>query len=191
MDRGAIALIGTLALTNLIACFGCAVPLAKGLGQLMGTPNRFLRYFAMFVGIYFLEGVAFTWGMGTQVLTIALSFVWGVILGLWLKGLAPKRNIIRQILFISLYGSLPTVSFALIILIFWIVSGNGLLNVEQARRFGIPDFVPWPFNTILGFCIALAAGTIILKTVSTTGIAGLITSGNQKNQSPEQGMTQQ
>lgn len=173
MDRGEFALIGTLAITNLIACFGCAVPFAKGLGRLMGTPNRFLRYFAMLVGIYFLECVAFTWGMCTQVFTIALSFVWGVLFGLWLKGLEPKRNIIRQILFVSLYGCLPTVSFALIILIFWIVSGNGLLNVEQSRQFGIPDFVPWPLNTMLGFCIALAAGTIILKTGLTTGIAAL------------------
>ena len=174
MDRGGIVLISTLAITNVLACFGCAVPFAKGLGRLMGAPNRFLRYFAMLVGIYFLEGIAFTWGMCTQAFTIALSLVWGVIFGLWLKGLAPKRNIIRQVLFVSLYGCLPTVSFALILLIFWIVSGNGLLNVEQAYQFGIPDFVPWPLNTMLGFCVALAAGTIILKIVLATGIAALI-----------------
>jgi hypothetical protein len=179
MDRSGIALAGTLAITNLIAGFGCAVPLAKGLGQLTGTPNRFLRYFAMFVGIYFLECVAFTFGMCTQVFTIGLSFVWGAIFGLWLKGLAPKRDIIRQILFVSLYGCLPTVSFALIILIFWIVSGNVLLNVEQAVRFGIPDFVPWPLNTMLGFCVALAAGTIILKTAVAAGIAALVVRGDK------------
>jgi hypothetical protein len=174
MDRSGIVLAGTLAITNLIAGFGCAVPLAKGLGQLTGTPNRFLRYFAMFVGIYFLECVAFTFGMCTQVFTIGLSFVWGAIFGLWLKGLAPKRNIIRQAALISLYVCLPTVSFALILSIFWVVGGNGLLNVEQAVRFGIPDFVPWPLNTMLGFCVALAAGTIILKVVLTTGIVALI-----------------
>lgn len=174
MDRSGIALAGTLAITNLIAGFGCAVPLAKGLGQLTGTPNRFLRYFAMFVGIYFLECVAFTFGMCTQVFTIGLSFVWGAIFGLWLKGLAPKRNIIRQAALISLYVCLPTVSFALILSIFWVVGGNGLLNVKQAIQFGIPDFVPWPLNTMLGFCVALAAGTIILKVVLTTGIVALI-----------------
>lgn len=174
MDRSGIALVGTLVITNLIAGFGGAVPLAKELGRLMGKPNRFLCYFAMFVGIYFLEGIAFTFGMCTQVFTIALSFVWGAIFGLWLKDFAPKRSIIRQMLFVSLYGCLPTVSFALIISIFWVVNGNGLLNVEQAYQFGIPDFVPWPLNTILGFCVALAAGTIILKIVFTTGIAALI-----------------
>jgi hypothetical protein len=175
MDRGAIALVGSLVITNLTAGFICAVPIAKGLSRLTGRHHRFLRYFAMLVGIYFLECVAFAFGMCTQVFTIALSFIWAVLFGLWLKGLAPARNILRQILFVSLYGCLPTVSFALIILIFWIVSGNGLLNVEQAYQFGIPDFVPWPLNTILGFCIALAAGTTILKVTFTTGLVALIT----------------
>ena len=69
---------------------------------------------------------------------------------------------------------LPAVSFAAILLIVWVISGNGLFNIEQARQFGIPDFVPWPLNTILGFCVALAAGTIILKTFITTGIVALI-----------------
>jgi hypothetical protein len=48
------------------------------------------------------------------------------------------------------------------------------LNAEQARNFGIPDFVPWPLNTVLGFCVALAAGTIVFKTFITTGIVALI-----------------
>jgi hypothetical protein len=170
MDRGGIVLVGALVITNLICGFGCAVPLAKGLGRFMGTPSRFFRYFVMFVGIYFIECLAFAFGMCTQVFTISLSFVWGAIFGLWLKGLAPKRNIIRQTLFVSLYGCLPTVSFAFILSIFWIISGNGLLNVEQAGQFGIPDFVPWPVNTMLGFCIALAVGTILLKTLITTAL---------------------
>ncbi|MFH1371320.1 MAG: hypothetical protein ABII09_08570 [Planctomycetota bacterium] len=167
-------LILSLIAVNLAAGFGFAVLIAKQFRAISGSQKGILRYFAMLVGIYFLECVAFTFGMCTQVFTIALSFVWGVLFGLWLKGLAPKRKIIRQILFVSLYGCLPTVSFALIISIFWVVSGNGLLNVEQATQFGIPDFVPWPFNTMLGFCIALAAGTIILKTLLTAGVAGWI-----------------
>jgi hypothetical protein len=174
MDRGGIVLVGALVITNLICGFGCAVPLAKGLGRLMGEPNRLLRYFAMFVGIYFLECVAFAFGMCTQVFTITLGLVWGVLFGLWLKVLAPKRKIIRHTALIAFYGCIPTVSFALALLIFWVVSGNGLLNIEQAIEFGIPDFVPRPFNTMLGFCVALTAGTIILKTAFTTGIAAFI-----------------
>jgi len=173
-DFAEITLILSLIAVNLIAGFGLAVPMAKQLCAISGRQKGIFHYFVMLVGIYFLEGIAFTFGMCTQVFTIVLSFVWGAIFGLWLKNLATKRKILKQVLFISLYGCLPTVSFALIILIFWIVSGNGLLNVEQAYQFGIPDFVPWPLNTILGFCIALAAGTIILKTMLTTGIVALI-----------------
>ena len=77
-------------------------------------------------------------------------------------------------LFVSLYGCMPAISFAALLLVIWIISGNGLLNIEQAYKFGIPDFIPWPFNTVLGFCVALAAGTIILKTFITTGIVALI-----------------
>ena len=174
MDRDGIVLVGALAVTNMILCFGCAFPLTKEFNKITSGHNRFFRYFVMFVGIYFLEGIAFTSGMCTQVFTIGLSVVWGAIFGLWLKGLMSKLNIIRQVIFVSLYGCLPTVSFALILLFFWIICGNGLLNTEQAHKFGIPDFVPWPIDTMLGFCFALAAGTIILKTGLATIIAALI-----------------
>jgi hypothetical protein len=41
--------------------------------------------------------------------------------------------------------------------------GNNLLSVEEGAQFGIPSFVPWPLNTILGSCLALMIGTVILK----------------------------
>jgi hypothetical protein len=179
-DPSANALILSLIAANLAAGFGFAVPIAKQLRAISGSQKGILRYVAMLLGIYFLECVAFTWGMCTQVFTIALSFIWGVLFGLWLRGVAPAGKIMRTCLFVALYGCLPTISFAAVVFIVWVIAGNGLLNVEQAYQFGIPDFVPWPLNTMLGFCIALAAGTIILKTVFTMGIAGLIARGNQE-----------
>jgi hypothetical protein len=168
------AFLVALAATNIIGAFLAAVPIARGFVRLTAMPNRFPLFFAMLIGVYFLECVAFAWGMGTQILSVALSIEWGILFGLWLKGAAPTRQIIKQVLLIPLYGCLPTVSFAFILAASWAISGNGFLNVEQARQFGIPDFVPWPLNTILGFCIALIAGTTILKIVLTTGIAALI-----------------
>ena len=163
-----------MAAANLVGGSVLAVFLARGFGRLTGNKNRFLRYVAMMLGLYFLECVAFVGGMCTQVFTIAISFIWAIVFGLWLKGLAPSGKIVRQMLFVSLYGCLPTVSFGTLLVIFWMIAGNGLLNVEQATRFGIPDFVPWPLNTMLGFCIALATGTIILKATVTIGIIALI-----------------
>ncbi|MGD0553263.1 MAG: hypothetical protein ABSB25_11550 [Sedimentisphaerales bacterium] len=164
----------SLALTNLIGGIALGVSLAIEFTRLTQKQNRFFKYLALSLGLYLFECIAFAWGMCTQIFSIILSIEWGILFGLWLKGVAPQRQIIRQMLFVSLYGCLPTVSFAALLLVIWIISGNVLLNVEQAYKFGIPDFVPWPLNTMLGFCVALAAGTIILKTTITTGIVALI-----------------
>jgi hypothetical protein len=167
-------LISSLVLTNLVGGVILGIILAVGFARLTKKPEHFVRYLALSAGLFFLECIAFAWGMATQIFSITLSIEWGILFGLWLKGLAPQKKIIRQMVYVSLYGCLPTVSFAAILLIIWAISGNGFLNVEKARDFGIPDFVPWPFNTVLGFCFALVAGTIILKTFITTGIVGLI-----------------
>jgi hypothetical protein len=164
----------SLALTNLIGGIVLGVFLAIGFTRLAQKQNRFFKYLMLSLGLYLLECIAFAWGMCTQIFSIILSIEWGILFGLWLKGIAPQKQIIRQMLFVSLYGCLPTVSFAALLLVVWVISGNGFLNVEQAYKFGIPDFVPWPLNTVLGFCVALAAGTIILKTFITTGIVALI-----------------
>jgi hypothetical protein len=169
------ALLVALALTNLVGGSIIGAFLAKSFARLTDKRNHFLRYFAMMLGLYFLECVAFAFGMCTQVFTISISLVWGAIFTSWLRNIVPAGKIIKFCLFIALYGCLPTVSFAAVLFIFWVIAGNGPLNVEQAYQFGIPDFVPWPLNTMLGFCVALAAGTIILKTVFTTGIVALIT----------------
>jgi hypothetical protein len=168
------ALMSSLALTNLIGGLILGGFLAIGFSRLTRKQNRFFKYLVLSLGLYFLECVAFAWSMGTQILSVLLSVEWGILFGLWLKGLAPQKRIVRQIFLVSLYGCLPTVSFSVILFVVWVISGNGFLNVEQARNFGIPDFVPWPLNTILGFCVALAVGTIILKTSITTGIVALI-----------------
>ena len=169
-----IAIFVALAVTNLAGGLIIGVFLAKAFSRLTDKKKRFFRYFAMVLGLYLFECLAFAWGMCTQVFSVALSILWGIIFGMWLKDIAPRKQIIRQMLFVSLYGCLPTISFSMIIAIFWVIGGNGLLNVEQASNFGIPDFLPFPLNTILGFCVALAAGTIILKTGFAAGITSLI-----------------
>ena len=167
-------IILALIITNLAAGFGCAIPIANKLRKVTGRMEKFFRYFATLVGIYFVECVAFPAGMCTQVLTVAMGFVWGVIFGLWLRNIAPAKEVLKTAFFVSLYGCLPTCSFAVLLVTIWVISGNSLLNVEQAYKFGIPQFVPWPFNTLLGFCVGLSTGTILLKTVITTGTVSIL-----------------
>jgi hypothetical protein len=167
-------IIIALIIMNLAAGFGCAVPITNSIRKATGRMEKFFRYFEMLIGIYFVECVAFPAGMCTQVLTVALGFVWGVIFGLWLRNIAPTKKILKTAFFVSLYGCLPTCSFAVLLVTIWVISGNSFLNVEQANNFGIPQFVPWPFNTMLGFCVGLAIGTILLKTAITTGTVSLL-----------------
>jgi len=167
-------IVPALIITNLFAGFGCALPIANSLKKLTGRMEKFFRYFAMLLGIYFAECIAFAAGMCTQVFTVALGFVWAVLFGLWLRDIAPAKEVLKTTFLVSLYGCLPTCSFAVILVIIWVIGGNSLLNVEQADKFGIPQFVPWPFNTMLGFCAGLAIGTILLKTAVTTGTASIL-----------------
>jgi hypothetical protein len=53
-------------------------------------------------------------------------------------------------------------------------TGLDVLNAEEGFRFGIPDFLYWPFNTILGFYAAFSISLVILKTTITTGVVSLL-----------------
>lgn len=163
-------IVPVLIVTNLAAGFGCAIPIAVGLRKVTGRTEKFFRYFAMLVGIYFGECVAFSAGMCTQVFTIGLAFVWGIIFGLWLRSRAPSHQVLKQALYVSIYGCMPTASFCILIPVVWLIRGGYILNTEEGIGFGIPDFLPWPLSTILGFFTALLVGTIASKTIITTVI---------------------
>jgi hypothetical protein len=67
---------------------------------------------------------------------------------------------------LSLYSSLPAVSFILIPVIAGI-AGRNIINAEQGIQFGIPGFLLGPLTTILGFYLTITIGALVLKTVIT------------------------
>ena len=156
-----------LAVFNLFAGVGLAFPLMRKLRQIRGVDEKSLRYFLIFTGIYLAECIAFPIGMCTQIFTVALSFVWGLVFGLWLRIPINRDSqpgkIIRLAILVAVYGSLPTASFCILITVLKIIEGGDILSAAEGAAFGIPDFLPWPFNSIFGFSAALLAGTIILK----------------------------
>jgi hypothetical protein len=164
-----------LAVFNLSVGVGLAFPLAGILRQIRGAENKPFRYFLIFTGIYFAECVALPIGMCTQFYTVALSFVWGLVFGLWLRKNLQRDRIIRLAILVAVYGSLPTASFCILITIFKIIEGRNILSASEGTAFGIPDFLPWPFNSIFGFFAALLAGTVILKIFVTYITASYIT----------------
>lgn len=165
-----------LIVVNLVVGFGCSLPMARLLCSVTGLPNKLLRYTATCIGIYFVECVAIVMGMGIPVFSISLAFLWGVVFGMWLRYKAPARDILKASLFLSLYTSLPAVSFITVPLVGWI-GGWDVLSTESGSIFGIPDFLflPWPFNTILGFFAALVVAAVVFKTVITVGEISILT----------------
>ena len=165
----------TLVILNLVAGFGCAIPLARFLRKVNRNPGKFFLYFAILIGLYLVECIALAMGMGIPVFNVGLAFVWGIIFGLWLRNRTPTYKVLKTSFFLSLYSSLPAVSFIIVPLMVWIGGGH-ILSTDEAIRFGIPDFLhlPWPLNTILGFYTALVISTVVFKAIITTGEVSLL-----------------
>jgi hypothetical protein len=156
-------LITVLIASNIAAAIAGAVLLGRMLGRLRVRPQRWRRYAIALVGVYFVECVAFAIGMCTQVFTVALAFVWGIVFGLWLRGRAERTKVAKASVWVALYTVLPTASLCLAVPSAFVAGGQSLFSGRQAAEFGIPDFLPWPVNTVAGFFGVLLLGTLVLK----------------------------
>lgn len=79
----------------------------------------------------------------------------------------------RSALMLAVYSSLPAASFLSVPVVTAVV-GWSILSGDAGARFGIPSFVPWPLNTILGFCLAVTAVGVVAKVVVTTALALMV-----------------
>jgi hypothetical protein len=120
-------------------------------------------------------------GMGIPVFSMGMAFVWGIIFGLWLRGRGPAREVLRQSFFLSLYTSLPAASFIVIPVL--LSFGGPILSVAEGAKLGIPGFVPWPLNTILGFYVVPAMCAVVFKTVVMTSEVSLLIHLGEKSAS--------
>jgi hypothetical protein len=171
---GEVLFILALALVNLTVGISLAIVLARRLGAVTGSVGACRARVLWFVGIYFLECVAFAVGMATQVFTIALGLVWGLVFGFWLQGRRVSRRVTPTLALMGVYTSLPSVSFGLLLLGAKLKEGTDPLSTSTGVALGIPRFVPWPLNTVLGFCLALAFGTLIIKLSITAGVGSFV-----------------
>jgi hypothetical protein len=166
---------------NLVAGFGCAVALAGVLRKAYGERTTFLRYFVLLIGVYFVECAAVAMGMGIPVFSMGMAFVWGIIFGLWLRGRGPAREVLKQSFFLSLYSSLPAASFIVIPVL--LSFSRPILSVAEGAKLGIPAFVPWPLNTILGFYVVPVMCAVVFKIVVTTSEVSLLIHLGEKSAS--------
>ncbi|MBL7077611.1 MAG: hypothetical protein ISS31_09070 [Kiritimatiellae bacterium] len=180
MPTSEILFIVALAAINLAAGMGLALVISRRLGEIAGVARTPARYAAIVMGVYFLECVAFAAGMATQVFSVGLAVLWGIVFGLWLRAGRPASGIVRTLVLFGVYTSLPTVSFGLLLLLAKWLDGADVMSTVDGAALGILGFVPWPMSTILGFCLVLAAGTLIIKTGVTVGLATAVAGLNGK-----------
>ena len=167
-------------LLNLALGFGFAAPLSRRVRQVFQPPQRFSLLYAALIGVYFVESAAFAAGMATNVFSIGISFVWGLTLGLIVRQTSrPSSGILKATVLFSLYTSLPALSFLAVPCMF-AFSEWSILTADGGRHLGIPGFVPWPLNTILGFSSTVALSALIFKTVITTGIVSVFLHSAQR-----------
>ena len=171
MPTSELLFIVALAAVNLAAGIGLALVISRRLGAIVGVTGTPGRFVALLVGVYFLECVAFAAGMATQVFSVGLAVLWGIVFGTWLRARRPASGVARTLVLFGVYTSLPAASFGLLLLLAKWLDGANVVSPVDGAALGIPEFVPWPMSTILGFCLVLAVGTLVVKTAVTAGLA--------------------
>ena len=155
---------------NLVLGIGLAWPLALRVEPVFRKPIKRRNLFVILILVYFLECVAFSASMGTNFMSVGLAFLWGGLFGLLLcRSILISQKLLKPTLLFSIYSGLPAASFLSVPLVA-VIGGWPIFSVEGGARFGIPDFVPWPVNTLLGFCVTVSLTAVISKIIITMGI---------------------
>jgi len=155
-----------LVAVNLAMGFGFA-PLVSSVFTRASTSSRSVfRNGILFIGIYAAESLALIFAMGMPLFSIGLAFVWGIMFRKRLKKDLSQQELMKFSLHLSLYSSMPLVSFITVPIIASI-HGWHMLDSAQGMHFGIPEFLPWPLDTIFGFFSVLIITALMLKVLIT------------------------
>jgi len=160
----------TIVVLNVCLALGLAWPLAGVLAEIGGKPSGRGCRATVLVLVYLMESVALAASMGSNVLGICLAILWGFLLARRLRRSGSATRSTRQaVLFFSLYTSLPAASLLSVPAVA-ALNGWPVLTVEDGTRFGIPEWLPPPMETILGFFAVVSIGGVLAKVAITIGI---------------------
>jgi hypothetical protein len=155
---------------NVILGLAFGLPLARRLVLHKHIPWSTASSYMALVTVYFIESVGFMAGMTTSIPGIVLAFVWGLLLGRWARRSETQiKAVLKSAVFLSVYTSLPAVSL-LSVPVLMRFAGWPVFSAEAGARFGVPEFIPSPWNTIFGFCALVAMFAVSLKTIITSGV---------------------
>lgn len=148
-----------------------AVPMAGALRRTLRPSGRLGWWVMAAMAVYLAEAAAFSASMATNIIPFALALVWGLWLRRRLKQAGTDRATSKRLAKrFALYTCLPAISLA-VVFVFLPFSDWNVFSVADGRRFGIPELVPWPMNTVLGFFAAVIGSAVVVKVFLTIALA--------------------
>jgi hypothetical protein len=177
-EHGESIILSLLFALNLALCFGFLLPVINTFAKILPSP-KIRKRFLLTLGLYLTEIFALAMGMGIPAFNVALAFLWGTLLGRYLKNQTDLANALKISTRLAFYSSLPAMSF-LVIPILMLAASTNIISIQTASDMGIPSFFPWPTNTILGFYSACALGALALKILITNACVKFIFKRNNK-----------
>jgi hypothetical protein len=164
----------TVIILNLVLGFGLGWPLARRMKAVGGDSSSPRKRYVLLLLVYLIESFAFAASMGTNILGVVLALVWGGLLGRRFRCLPARPEEIRKTaLRFSFYTSLPAASYLCVPIVMGL-GGWSVMTAADGARFGVPEFMPAPVDTITGFCAAVALTAVVGKVVITTGTVWLV-----------------
>ena len=150
--------MAVVAVIELILALGAGLVLANRLTTHASPRHRPWLWLLILMGINVAECLAFSASMATNLLSYALAVVWSLVFANKLQT--------QEMRLLSLYTSIPAISFVAALQPLH-RAGWGLLTSQEGYRFGIPQIVPWPFSTVVGFVVTVSVAAVLGKLVIT------------------------
>ena len=144
--------------------------------------QRILRYFKwenkkftliiVLLLLYLIEGITIAAGMLTPFFTFGLAIIIGIVFGYIIKK-KELHKIVKSTLLLSFFLCIPAITLIMIPIVCFFSEWN-IINSIDGYRFGIPEFIPYPLNTILGFYLSIITLFITINLLLINGIVNFI-----------------
>lgn len=133
--------------------------------------NRFL-FFILLTALYLFEGMSIAAGMFTPVFTFVLAVMTGAVFGLIVKK-HDLTMVVKSAKQLSFFTCIPAITMVLIPIICFIYNWD-IFSSSFGKDFGIPEFIPFPLNTIFGFFMSILILFITVNIITINGTVRLI-----------------
>ena len=135
------------------------------------TRNRYLLILIL-LALYLFEGITIAAGMLTPLFTFGLATITGIVFGFMIRKNEPD-GVIKSTLHLSCFLCLPAITLIIIPVLLLFTDWN-IFSSAHGSRFGIPEFIPFPLNAILGFYFSIMILFVAVNLISVNGTVSFI-----------------